>query len=127
MGNISNSDYPVLWQLKCSWSSHQHYRQPLFSNESGVDFEFQLCNNIEDKFYEVILCITYSVVLHVYLRRSQILLTFNRPQVMYSVIFIVLKQKLLIMGSFSYSNSKVQGQALVFDHCQHCFGLMLHF
>ena len=90
MGNIFNSDYPVLWQLKRSWSPHQTHCQPLFSNESGVNFEFEFCNNIEDRFNRVMSYITDYVVLHVYLRRSRILLTFNKLQVMFSIFSIVL-------------------------------------
>ena len=69
-----------LWQLQC---------QPLFSNNLGVNFEFEICNNIEDKFNRGMSCVTYYVALHVYIRRSQILLTFNRLQVMYSVFSTV--------------------------------------
>ena len=65
MDNISNSDYPVLWQLKRSWRPHQPHRQPLFSNESGVNFEFEFCNNIEDKFNGGMPCITHFAVFHV--------------------------------------------------------------
>ena len=50
MRNSSNSDYPVLCQLKQSWSSHQPHHQPFFSKELGVNFESQLCDKIEDKF-----------------------------------------------------------------------------
>ena len=90
MGNISNSDYPVLWQLKRSWSPQQPHRQSLSLNESGVDFEFEFSNNIENKFSGCMSCITHFIVFHVYLRRSQMLLTFNRLQVMYRVFSIVL-------------------------------------
>ena len=90
MDNISNSDHPVLWQLKRSWIPHQPHRQLLFSNELGINFEFEFCNNIEDKFNGCMPCITYSSVLHVYLRRSQILLIFNRLQVMHNVFPLVL-------------------------------------
>ena len=83
MDNISNSDYPVFWQLKRSWIPHQPHHQLLFSNELG-------CNNIEDKFNGCMPCITYSAVFHVYLRRSQILLIFNRLQVMHNVFSLVL-------------------------------------
>ena len=80
MGDVSNTDYPVSWQLKCCWSPHQPHRQPLLLNEWGGNFEFEFCNNIENEFIEGIPCITPSVVLHAYLRRSQILLTFNKHQ-----------------------------------------------
>ena len=90
MGHISNSDYLVSWQPKRRWSPHQHQRQPLFSIESGVNFEFEFCNKIEDKCNGGMSCITYSVILHVYLIRPQILLTFNCLQVMYSVFSIVI-------------------------------------
>ena len=79
-----------LWQLKRSWSPLQPHCQPLFSNKSGVNFDFEFCNNIEDEFNGGMSCITYSVALHVYLRRSRVLLTFNRLQVIYSVFSIVL-------------------------------------
>ena len=73
-------------------------------------------------------CITYSVVLCVYLRISQILLTFNRLQVMYSVFCVaplveVVYKGLILMQQYS----KVEGQALVLGHTQHCFGLILDF
>ena len=112
MGNISTSDYLVLWQLKRSWSFYQPNRQPLFSNESGVNFEFEFCNNIEDKFNWGMSCITYSVVLHVYLRISQILFTFNRLQVMHSVFSIALSGEVAYKGLLLIQqHSKVQGQA----------------
>ena len=127
-GNISNYDWPVSWQLKRNWSPHQPQHQPIFSNELGVNFEFEFCNNIEDRFNGGMSCITYSVVLHVYLRRSQILLTFNRLQVIYSVFSIIFLVEAVYKGLFILQqNSKVQGQALVFDHSQYCYGLMLHF
>ena len=47
-GNISNSGYPVLWQLKRSWSHYQLHCQPFFSNEQGVNFKFEFCNSIEE-------------------------------------------------------------------------------
>ena len=50
MRNISNSDYPVLCQLKQSWSSHQPHHQPFFSKELGINFESQFCDKIEDTF-----------------------------------------------------------------------------
>ena len=67
--------------------------------------------------------ITYSVVLRVYLRwRSQILLTFDRLQVMYNVISIVLYIEVVYKGPFlTQHHRKEQGKALVFDHSQHCF------
>ena len=73
-------------------------------------------------------CITYSVALCVYLRISQILLTFNRLQVMYSVFCVaplveVVYKGLILMQQYS----KVEGQALVLGHTQHCFGLILDF
>ena len=89
MGNVLNTDYPVSWQLKCCWRSHQPNHQPLFLNERGGNFEFEFCSNIEDKFNVDIPCITPSVALHAYLRRPRILLTFNRHQVMYTVFCIV--------------------------------------
>ena len=90
MGNISNSDYPVLWQLKHSWNPNQPQHQSLFLNESGVNFELELYNIIKDKFDVGMSCITYSVFLHLYLRRLQILLTFNRLQVTCSVFSIAI-------------------------------------
>ena len=91
MDNISNSDYSVSLQLKHSWSPHQPHCQPFFSNELGVNFEFEFCNNIWEKFNGVMSYITYSVVLHVHVRwRSQISLAFNRLQAMYSVLSVVL-------------------------------------
>ena len=73
-------------------------------------------------------CITYSVVLCVYLRISQILLTFNRLKVIYSVFSIVALVKVVYKGLILMQQySKVQGQALVLGHTQHCFGLILDF
>ena len=79
-----------LWQLKGTWRPHQLHCQPLFSNYADVNYEFEFCNNIEDKFNGGMSCITHYVALHVYLRISQILLTFNRIEVMHSVFSIVL-------------------------------------
>ena len=81
----------VLWQLKRSWSPHQSLHQPHFLNKWGEKkFEFEFCNNIEDNIQEVMPCITYSVVFHVYLSGSEILLTTNRHQVMvYFVLYLV--------------------------------------
>ena len=94
----------------------------LFLNEWDGNFGFQFCKNIEDKFNRGMPCITHSVVLHAYLR------TFCRHQVMYDVFCIepcveVACKRLF----FIQQHSKEQGQALVSDHCQHCFGFMLHF
>ena len=36
-------------------------------------------------------------------------------------------QKLDIKGSVVHENSKQQGQTLVSDHCEHCFGFALNF
>ena len=73
-------------------------------------------------------CITCSVVLCVYLRISQILLTFNRLQVMYIVFSFVPLVEAVYKGLiFMQQYSKVQGQALVLGHTQHCFGLILDF
>ena len=73
-------------------------------------------------------CVTYSVALHVYLRRSQILLTFNILQVMYSIFYIVLSIKVAYKGlCLMQQHNKEQDQALVSDHSQHSFGLMFHF
>ena len=52
--------------------------QPLFSNKWGVSFEFKFCQNKDDKLNDSMPCITHIVVLHAYLKRSQILLTFSR-------------------------------------------------
>ena len=72
--------------------------------------------------------ITHSVVLHAYLSRSQILLTLNRHQVIYSVFCIVPGVEVSCEGLFlMQQHKKKQGQALVFDQSQHCFGLMLRF
>ena len=68
---------------------HQPHCQLLFLNKSDRNFEFELCDNIEDKFNDGIPCITHSVVFHAFLWRSQILLTFNRHHVIYSVFCIV--------------------------------------
>ena len=69
-------------------------------------------------------CITYSVVLCVYLRISQILLTFNRLQVMHSVFSIVLLVEVVYKGLILMQQ---HSNALVLDHTQHCFGLILDF
>ena len=94
-----------LWQLQRNLSPHQPHCQTFFSNNLGLNFEFEFCKNIEDKFNGGMPCITYYVALHVYIRRSQILLTFNRVQMMYSLFLLYLKQKLHIKGSFSYKNA----------------------
>ena len=84
----SNTDYPVLWQYKYSWSPHQCHHQPLILNEWGANFEFEFCKNIEDKLNGGMPCITHSVVIHAYPRRSQILLTLNRHR-MYFALHLV--------------------------------------
>ena len=86
--SISNTYYPGSWQLKCCWSLHQPHSQPLFLNEWDGKIVVEFCNNIENKLTGAILCITHSIVLHAYLR-SQILLTFNRHQVMHSAFCVV--------------------------------------
>ena len=127
MDNVSNTDYPVSWQLKSCWSPHQPHRQPLFLNDWGGHVEFEFCINIENKFKGGMPCITLSIALHAFLRRSQILLTFNRHQVMHIVFCIVpcvevaCKRLILIQR-----HSEKQGQALAFNHSQHCFGHMLY-
>ena len=128
MGNDSNTDYPLSWQLKCCWSPHQPNCQTLFLNEWCGKFEFEFCNNIKNKFNGGRPYITSSVVLHAYLRRSQILLTFHRHQVMRSVFCILLYVEVACKRIFLIQNhSEEQGQALIFNHPQHCFGYMLHF
>ena len=119
MGNVSNTDYPVSWQLKCCWSPHKHHRQLLFLNERDGNFQFEFCNNIENKFNGGISCITPSVVLHAYIRRSKILLTFTWHQVMHSVFCIVPCVEVPCKGLFLIQkHSEQQGQALVFNHSQ---------
>ena len=105
MGNVSNIDYPVSWQLKCCWSPHKPHRQFLFLNEWDGNFQFEFCNNIENKFNGGISCITPFVVLHAYLRRSQILLTFTWQQVMHSVFCMVPRVEVYVKDSFSYKNT----------------------
>ena len=63
--------------------------QPLFSNNQGVNFEFKFFQNTGDEFNRGIACITDIVVLHAYLKRSYISLTFSRHQLMHSVFCIV--------------------------------------
>ena len=73
-------------------------------------------------------CITPSVALHAFLRRSQILLTLNRHQMMHNVFCIVACVEVTCKGLFLIQRrSEEQCQALVFNHSQHCFGHMLHF
>ena len=58
-------------------------------------------------------CIIPSVVLHIYVRRSQILLTFNRHQMMHSVFCIVPCVVVACKGLFLIQkHSEEQGQAL---------------
>ena len=71
------------------WQPHQPQYQTLFSNNLGVNFEFEFCSNIEHKFNGGMSCVTYHVAIHVYLWRSRMLLTCTRLQVMYSVFSIV--------------------------------------
>lgn len=70
-------------------------------------------------------CNTYSYVLHAFFRKSYILLTFRRYQVMYSVFHIVLCVHVKYI--FSYNNEKKLDLALVSDHIQHCVGFLLLF
>ena len=73
-------------------------------------------------------CITPSVALHGFFRRSEILLTFNRQQFMHSVFFIVPCVEVACKGLFFIQkHSEEQGQALVFNHYQQCFGHVVHF
>ena len=117
--NIFSINYQVSWQLKCCWSPHE----PRFLNEWGGNFEFEFRNNIENKFNGGIPYITPSVVFHAYLRRSQILITFNRHQVMHSVFCIVPCVEATCKGLFlMQKHSEEQGQALFCNHSQHCFG-----
>ena len=75
-GSVSNTGYPVSWQFKCCWSPYQPHRQSFFLNEWCGNFEFELCNNIENKFNGGMPCIAPYVSLHAFLRRSEVL-TFN--------------------------------------------------
>ena len=59
-------------------------------------------------------CITPCVVLHAYLRRSQILLTFNGHQVMHSVFCIVSCLEVACKGLFLIQKHSEE-QALVFN------------
>ena len=73
-------------------------------------------------------CITPSVVLHVFVRRSQILFTFNRHQVMYSVFPVVSCVVDTCKGLFLIQKGgEEQGQWLVFNNSQQFFGHMFHF
>ena len=83
MRNVANTNYPVLWQLKNISNPLPFHPQSLFLNEWGRNFEFEFCKNIEDKLNGVLPRVTQSVVLHAYIRRSQILLTFSRHQMRY--------------------------------------------
>ena len=72
-------------------------------------------------------CITL-VALPVFLRRSEILLTFSRHQVMQRVFFVVSCVKVAYKGLFlMQKHSEEQGQTLVFNHSQQCFGHMVQF
>ena len=59
-----------------------------FSYEWGVNFKFKFFKNIEYKFNRYMPCITHSVLLHAYLKRSQILLTLSNHQVICGVFSI---------------------------------------
>ena len=60
---------------------------------------------MEDRFNEGMSCITHFVFLHIILRKSQILLTFSRQQMMYNVSNDVLCAKVTyINGTLSYGN-----------------------
>ena len=69
-------------------------------------------------------CITLSVAFYAFLRRSEAL-TSNRHQVVSSVLFIVPCVEVACKGLFLIQ--KEQGEALVFNHSQQCFGHMPHF
>ena len=122
MGDVSNTDYPVLWQLKYSWNTHQPHHRLLILNEWGRNFEFEFCKNIEDKLNGSIPCITitYFVVIHACPRRSQVILTFNRHRTMYSVFCIAPCIEVACEGLFfihQHSNEQGQAlQALISDH-----------
>ena len=88
IGNVSNTYFPGSWQLKCFWSPHQSHSQSLFLNEWGENIESEFCNNIENKVTGGILCFIHSVGLHTYLR-SQILLIFDKQQVIHSAFCIL--------------------------------------
>lgn len=101
--------------------------QRFFSNEWGGNFKFEFCKNVVDKFNAAEPCIVHSFVLHAYLRRSQILLTFSRHQVVYSVFCIVPWVELACKGLLLLQeHCKEQHQTLVSDHCQYCFRSILH-
>ena len=67
MGNAFNTDSPVLWKLKHSWSPPPEYKphpQLFFSGERGGNFELEFCKTTEDKFNGFMPCISRSVILH---------------------------------------------------------------
>ena len=69
-----------------------------------------------------------SVVFHAYLRRSEILLIFNKHQLIHSVFCIVPCVEVACKRLFLIQkHSEEQGQALVFNQSQHYLGYMLHF
>ena len=76
--------------------------------------------------------VCYVVVIHAYFMRSQILLTFSSHQLMHSVFCIAPDVKVSCKGLFLVQQHRKQqawikqGQELVFDPSQDCFGLMLH-
>ena len=68
------------------------------------------------------LCITHPVVLHAYIKRSQILLTL-RNQVMCSVYFALSHCVEVAYKGLSLIQQQSKEQCQVFNHSQHCFGL----
>ena len=55
---------------------------------------------MEDRFNEGMSCITHFILLHVILRRSQILLTFSTHQMMYNVFYVLLCASVIYKGYF---------------------------
>ena len=92
MGNVFNTDCPVIWHLK-HHGNNPHPTDPtpqsLFLNKWGVNSEFKFCQNTDDKVNGGMPCIIQIVVLHIYLKRSQILLTFSKHQLKSSLFCIV--------------------------------------
>lgn len=131
MGNVFNTDCPVIWHLK-HHGNNPHPTDPtpqfLFSNKWGVNFEFKFCQNTDYKVNGGMPCIIQIVVLHIYLKRSQILLTFSRHQLKSSLFCIVPCVEDACKGHFLIQKrSKEHDQELVFDPYLHHCRFMLHF
>ena len=100
---LPNRDYQILWLLKHScWTTLPipSFPIPFLKGVHSYFWLLHFSNNIEDILIKAISCITYFAFFHAIFRTSEILLTFRRHQLMYSVSCVVPCAEVTCKGHF---------------------------